>query len=261
MKPKNLKHALNSESLIHQLNEKKPAFFLDYDGTLTPIVNRPEDAILTDEMREVVKELSQHYTVAIVSGRDKKDVQERVSLENLIYAGSHGFDISGPHGMEMQHEQGNQALPDLDEAEQKLNHELAGISGCQVERKKFSIAVHYRNANPSQVDMIKQRVSDVHQQYSSLRMNGGKMIVELQPDIDWDKGKAVLWLMKKLNLNPENTLPVYIGDDLTDEHAFQVLKESGIGVLIGEHGSETAANYILDNVSQVRGFLQKVLKI
>lgn len=261
MKSKNLVHALDSDTLYARLSEQTLAFFLDYDGTLTPIVSKPEDAILTDEMRAVVKELSQNHNVAIVSGRDKKDVQKRVSLENLIYAGSHGFDISGPHGMEMQHEQGKQALPELDEAEQRLKSECAGISGCQVERKKFSIAIHYRNADPSQVDMIKQKVSHIHQQYSSLQMNDGKMIVELQPDIDWDKGKAVLWLMQKMDLEPENTLPVYIGDDLTDEHAFQALKDKGIGILVGEHGSETAANYILDNVSQVRKFLQKVIKI
>ncbi len=259
MKKTDLHLAGNDRELLNKIKKSKPVFFLDYDGTLTPIVNHPEDAVLSDSMSSALKDLAKVCTVAIVSGRDKKDVQNLVGLDELIYAGSHGFDISGPGGMEMQNEEGKKYLPLLDSAEERLQGKLPDIKGAQLERKKFSIAVHYRNVGDNDVQKVKDLVDEVHKHYPALRKSFGKKVIELQPDIDWNKGKAVLWLMKKLDLEDGNVLPVYIGDDLTDEDAFEALQGIGPGILVGDHGHKTKAQYLLHNVDEVEDFLEEVI--
>ena len=260
MRKTDLPSARNDEDLLNRIKSSKPVFFLDYDGTLTPIVNHPEDAVLSESMRSVLKDLAKLCTVAIVSGRDKKDVQNLVGLDGLIYAGSHGFDISGPGGMEMQNEEGKKYLPLLDSAEERLKGKLEEINGAQLERKKFSLAIHYRNAGEEDAQRIKDLVEEAHKHYPTLRKSFGKKVIELQPDIDWNKGKAVLWLMKKLNMKDNNVLPVYIGDDLTDEDAFDALDGIGPGILVGDHGHKTKAQYLLHNVNEVEEFMKKVIK-
>jgi len=260
MQQKRLINALKDEKLFSQVLKKRPVFFLDYDGTLTPIVSHPEDALLSDSMGSVLKELAKISKVAIISGRDKKDVQKLVGLDELIYAGSHGFDISGPGGMEMQNEKAKKFLFVLDEAEEELKTKLSPLKGSQLERKKFSIAIHYRNAAEDVVPKIKSSVDEVHNQFPNLRKGFGKKVIELQPDIEWHKGKAVLWLMDNLELKRDEVLPFYIGDDVTDEDAFDVLQDIGIGILVDDHGHGTKANYLLHNVKEVEKFLEKVIQ-
>ena len=258
--PETLPSALEESSPVYQkLDQHTPVFFLDYDGTLTPIVNRPEDAALSEEMRHLLRRLARLCTVAIVSGRDRQTVKNFVQLDELIYAGSHGFDITGPNNMNMQHEAGQAALPELDAAEQELQERLSHISGAQVERKKYAIAVHYRNVETEDVPGVKQIAEEILKQHPNLRKGGGKKIVELKPDIDWDKGKALLWLLNELKLDTPDIVPIYIGDDLTDEDAFRVLQSRGLGILVGEYGEETAAFYTLNSVQEVQRFLNEVI--
>lgn len=125
--------------LTHGAEGKRFAVFLDYDGTLTPIAERPELAVLSAAMRATVGKLATHCPVAIISGRDRANVAELVGLESVYYAGSHGFDISGPAGCRMQHERGVAAAPALRAAEQELRVRLAGVKGAAVEGKAFAV--------------------------------------------------------------------------------------------------------------------------
>src|SRR3954452_23817999 len=84
--------------LAARLAGRRPAVFLDYDGVLTPIVDRPEDAVISDSMRHVVQALAQRCPVCVVSGRDRLVVQQLMGVEDLVVAGSHGFDIWTPQG-------------------------------------------------------------------------------------------------------------------------------------------------------------------
>jgi alpha,alpha-trehalase len=131
----------SAEEIAARLAGRRPAMFLDYDGTLTPIVSQPEDAILSDEMRDVLRELAGLCTVAIVSGRDRADVEPLVALDGLIFAGSHGFDIAGPD-LRLEYEGGRDRLPDLESAERELRERIDPIAGARVERKRFAIANH-----------------------------------------------------------------------------------------------------------------------
>ncbi|MGM0650629.1 MAG: trehalose-phosphatase, partial [Bacteroidota bacterium] len=254
--PEELPHVFDeSDQVFKILNTKQPVLFLDYDGTLSPIVPNPDDALLSDEGRKVISELSDLITVAVITGRDRKDIVSKMGIDSVFYAGSHGFDITGPGGLEMQYEAGKEALPLLDEAEKNLTEKLKHVNGAQVERKKYAIAVHYRNVADDEVPAVKEAFHEELKKYDKLKKGSGKKVLELKPDIEWHKGYALNWLMKKLKLDSDEYLPVFIGDDVTDEDAFSVIQENGLGIITGSHGKKTAASYRLNNTSEVIQFL------
>jgi alpha,alpha-trehalase len=234
---------------------KRLAVFLDYDGTLTPIVDRPELAVLSEEMRGIVRDLAERCPVAVVSGRDRVDIERLVELDGLVYAGSHGFDIAGPGGLRKEHERAAAFLPALDRAEERLRWEVAGIDGALVERKKFAIAVHYRLVAENEVAHVERAVAAVAAEITDLRRTAAKKVFALRPRVDWDKGWAVLWLLTALGLDREDVLPLYIGDDDTDEDAFAALKGRGLGILVAEADHPTAAEYVLADPLEVGRFL------
>jgi alpha,alpha-trehalase len=237
------------------------ALFLDYDGTLAPIVPRPEDARMPEAIRELIRQLASLCHVAIVSGRDRADVAQLVNLEELIYAGSHGFDISGPGGLHMQHPEGQSYLSDLDDAEQELNRRLSDVEGVKIERKKYAIAVHYRNVLPEQAERVQETVHQMDRASQRLKTSTGKKVIELRPALDWHKGKAVGWILEALQLDTAKVLPIFIGDDITDEDAFRYLAGTGMGILVGDHGEATSARYRLEDIDQVEQFLRGLLRL
>jgi trehalose 6-phosphate phosphatase len=251
-----LPSALEHVEEIARANGRGLAIFLDYDGTLTPIVNHPQDAWLTDSMRQTLRELASSVPVAILSGRDLHDVRRRVDIDGIVYAGSHGFDIAGAGGLRRQ--LGAAYLPVLDVAESELRETLDEILGAQLERKHFSVAAHYRNVNESEAFRVALAVDAVAARLHELRRIDGKKVYELLPGIDWDKGKAVLWLLDTLGLEQPNVLPIYIGDDTTDEDAFRALKGRGVGILVSDESQPTSATYSLKNPSEVERFLQEI---
>lgn len=252
MLPSALEHVREIAGCKDQL-----AVLLDYDGTLTPIVSHPEKAFLSDSMRQTLQTLAMHASVAILSGRDLGDVRRRVDIDPIIYAGSHGFDIAGPRGL--QKEVAMEFLPRLDTIEKELGKKLAGLHGAHVERKRFSIAAHYRNVKARDVSAVEQAVSEVARRNRELRRIDGKKVYELVPNIDWDKGKAVLWLLDQLGLEETNVRPIYIGDDRTDEDAFRALKQRGVCILVSEEPRSTAASYSLRDPREVERFLRELV--
>lgn len=256
-------HALHKkEGVTPLLEDKKPVFFLDYDGTLTPIVKKPEDAVLSDKMREVLEELAERFTVSVVTGRDKEDVEKLVGLKDIVYSGSHGYVISGPGGLSMEHEQSEQIISLMDEVEEELKLAMKNMDkGFKLDRKRYAIALHYRNAEQKNVQGLFDLVDQMLTRFDKLKTGEGKKVVELKPDIDWHKGKAVLWILEALGLDKRNDiLPIYIGDDITDEDAFEALKELGIGILVEDRGQDTAAAFHLKDVYQVRRFFEQIIQ-
>lgn len=236
------------------------AVFLDYDGTLTPIVARPDLARLSESMHETLLRLSRACPIAVISGRDLADVQTKVGIESIFYAGSHGFDIAGPGRDKIQYEQGTQFLSLLDDTEEELREKLSSVVGCLIERKRFSIAVHYRQVESSSLQQVKETVSDILHEHVQLRLSKGKKVYELQPNIDWDKGKALRWLLKTLELDRDDVVPLYIGDDVTDEDAFAAIRDGGIGILVTDTAKPTEAHYHLRDPDEVRSFLESLIE-
>ena len=256
-----LPSALDHVQEIAGAHRRALGVFLDYDGTLTPIVSRPEQAVLSDPMRAVLRALATKLPVAILSGRDLDDVRQRVGIDAIVYAGSHGFDIAGPRGLHRQ--MATEFLPNLDMAEKELHGVLDGIPGALVERKHFSIAAHYRNVNENFLPEVQRLMDATAARHPELRRINGKKIYELLPDIDWDKGKAVLWLLAALDLESRShgIRAVYIGDDRTDEDAFLVLEpeQHGIGIIVTEHPRQSAARYMLTDSTEVELFLRSLI--
>ncbi len=246
------------EEIAAAARGKRLAVFLDYDGTLTPIVASPELAVLSGEMRSALEELARRSTVAVVSGRDLMDVRRMVGLDGLLYAGSHGFEIQGPEGRRIDYEQDPAFLPLVDEAERLLRERLQGVPGALVERKRFCVAAHYRNVTEGDLPTVAQAVEEVLCALPGLRRTEGKMVCDLQPRVDWNKGKALLWMMERLGLGGPGVLPVYVGDDLTDEDAFLAVEDLGLGVVVRDFGDErpTAARYALADTAEVLRFLK-----
>jgi trehalose-phosphatase len=248
------------EDLVSAAGQKRLVIFLDYDGTLTPIVARAEDAHLSSSMRATLIELARTFPVAIVSGRDVEDVRRHVALQHLYYAGSHGFEITGPHGFHRVHEAAETFLGDLDQAEVALRQQLDRIAGAWVERKRFAIAVHFRQVSQGHEEAVAAMVTEVQQAHPRLRQTGGKKVFELRPSLDWHKGKALFWLLDVMELAPEAVWPLYIGDDVTDEDAFRVLRHIGVGIVVIEDSDHaTAARYALADTQAVRTFLQTLI--
>jgi alpha,alpha-trehalase len=249
------------DEIMRSAEGKQLFIFLDYDGTLTPIVNRPEDADLDPGMRETLDRLSGLCAVAVISGRDLADVRNRVGIGTIYYAGSHGFDIAAPDDRHLQNRKGTKFEPVLDQAESALQDRLGEVEGAQVERKRFSIAVHYRNVEESLTGDVEGAVEDVAASYPELRKSHGKKVYELQPDIDWHKGKAMLWLLEILEPDLPDVFPVYVGDDTTDEDAFRTLEKRGIGVVVEQGVRETKARYKLEDPEEVRMFLERLISL
>jgi trehalose-phosphatase len=185
-----------------------------------------------------------------------------MGLNNLIVAGSHGFDIWSPQGGTLEREEGADFGDLLATVTDQLRQELANIEGALIEPKKASVAVHYRLVDPArqpQIAALVQGILAAHPE--SLKVTPGKMVYEIQPKLDWDKGKAVLYLLESLHLDGDDVLPIYLGDDITDEDAFRALKDRGIGVFVGQlDDPETAdrrtdADFILYSVEEVETFL------
>ncbi len=243
-----------------RLAGKRASVFLDYDGTLTPIVARPELAIMSDGMRDVLRRLAAKCSVAVVSGRDLADVKRLVGLDDIVYAGSHGFDIGGPGGLTIQHEESAAFSEAVKRAAGKLVTALAPIAGALVEPKRFAVAVHYRQVAGKDLPAVEAAVDMALAAEPDLRKTHGKKVFELRPRFDWDKGKAVRWLMEALGQTGAGVVPFYLGDDLTDEDAFTALADDGVTIYVGAP-DRTAARYLLDDPDQVGTFLIELTRM
>lgn len=257
-----LPHALHTPVLRQALAGRRAAVFLDYDGTLTPIVARPELAVLSEPSRAVVRELARHLPLAIISGRDRADVERLVGITGLTYAGSHGFDIFAPALGHFAPDLVGDAGPLLDQAEAMLRQALAGLDGALIERKRFTIAVHDRLVAPPEVPRVEAAAQAVCRALPALAIKPGKRVFELHPAVDWHKGKAVLWLLGRLGLDRAEVVPLFIGDDVTDEDAFQALQTRGVGIVAADPaadpGRTSFAAARVDGPDQVIALLRRL---
>ena len=247
--------------LRRRLEGRTAAVFLDYDGTLTPIMPRPELAQISQEMRLLVGALAGRCPVAIVSGRPLATVKGFLGLENVIYAGSHGMEIEGPAGTGLRLDKGRDHVENLAALYDKLAAALSHIPGVLMEQTAYTVPVHFRQVHPTLIPEVERIVEEVLKGHSGIKGYRGKMIFEIRPDIDWDKGEGVLWIREQLGMNTENSVAFYLGDDTTDEDAFAVLGEGDVGILVASRPRDTEARYTLKDPSEVRVFLEGLIDI
>jgi trehalose 6-phosphate phosphatase len=244
--------------------ERQPAVFYDFDGTLSEIVEDPDSARLVDGAADALTSLSAACPVAILSGRDLADVRERIGLPGLWYAGSHGFELTGPDGTHHQNPEAAASIQVLAGAAADLADQLGHIPGVVVEHKRFGVAVHYRNAARDRVGEVAAAVRTAGQR-TALRVTTGREVIELRPNIDWDKGRTLHWVLDYIrdNEGAGPLLPIYLGDDITDEDAFDAVDDDGIAILV-RHSDDgdraTAARYALDDPGRVREFTERLAR-
>ncbi|XP_056695638.1 probable trehalose-phosphate phosphatase H [Spinacia oleracea] len=260
------KHIINSSK------GKQIVMFLDYDGTLSPIVDDPDRAFMSDAMRDTVRRLAKHFPTAIVSGRSLDKVYNFVQLPKLYYAGSHGMDIKSPankcfkfpkKSQEVVFQPASEFIPMIEQVYKTLSEKTKNILGASVEHNKFCLSVHYRLVDENKWNELAQEVRSVLEEYPELQLAQGRKVFEIRPAIKWDKGKALEFILESLGLaNRKDVFPVYIGDDRTDEDAFKVLRyrEQGCGILVSKIAKETNASYYLQEPPEVMSFLQRLVK-
>ncbi|MFS7958521.1 putative trehalose-phosphatase [Helianthus anomalus] len=256
------------EQIVNNAKGKRIALFLDYDGTLSPIVDNPDHAFMSNAMRAAVRNVAKCFPTAIISGRSREKVRKFVGLKELYYAGSHGMDIMCPvqspadHTTEVNegnlYQPASEFLPMINEVFMSLVETTKNIEGAKVENNKFCVSVHYRNVDEKSWKAVAEYVQDTLKRYPRLRLTHGRMVLEIRPVLKWDKGKAVEFLLESLGLSSCNdVLPIYVGDDRTDEDAFKFLREGncGYGILVTPAPKESSAYYSLRDPSEVMEFI------
>ena len=241
-------------------------------GTLTPIVDQPDRAFMSPDMRAAVKAVASHFPAAIISGRALDKVTSFVQLAELYYAGSHGFDIMGPRcsdseGSPLAHQPVPWAVGLIDEAYDALLPYVAAIEGASVEHNKFCVSVHYRLC-PNRRPEVEAAIAKVLEGREQLTVTSGRKVYEVRPKVEWDKGRALLYLLQTLGLDGtggntggNDVCSLYLGDDVSDEDAFRALADRGlgIGILVASRAKPTAARYTLSSPEEVQRFLWKLV--
>lgn len=261
-----MEHLLSSwsEVMVPLKSTSHILLLADYDGTLTPIVDRPELANLSDEVRRLLQALVRLplFTVGVISGRALSDLKGHVNVKGLIYVGNHGLEIETPESGPT-NPSAEEIRPVLRTLNQLLNQNLSTIEGVIVEDKGLSLSVHYRQVENERSDEVKKifdRTVSGARASGKIRITSGKKVYEVRPAVDWDKGKAVALLIEKY-AGGDNLLPIYLGDDITDEDGFRAIENhgGGISVFVGDKRENMSARYFLKSPDEVLKFLNMLL--
>ncbi|MFQ5882906.1 MAG: trehalose-phosphatase [Candidatus Methylomirabilales bacterium] len=243
------------------------ALLLDFDGTLTPIASRPDLPLLAASPRKILKGLSQGagVVVGIISGRNLRDLRRRVGLQGIYYAGNHGLELQGP-GLRFIHPGAAAARPVLLRIAEELGERLCGVAGVLVENKRFSLSLHLRQLPPSrrsQVQGLFTRTVRPYLKWGEIRVTRGKLVLEVRPAVDWDKGRAVHLIREQVERGrpPHKLFLCYLGDDETDEAAFRALAEDDVAVFVGKPKRASAASYYLRDPREVEDFLTRLRRL
>jgi trehalose 6-phosphate phosphatase len=251
----------NKDRIIEEVRFRgRRAFFLDYDGTLTPIVEDPREAFLSPKYRKIIVSLIQNEKnfVCVISGRGIEQLEGFIRIEGLVLAGNHGMEIAGP-GISYVNDGALRSKALLEGIAQLLKLKLRDFEGVLVEDKGLTVSVHYRMLPRSRHPHLKRLFYREMERFltsDAVAITRGKRVLEVRPNVVWDKGSAVRWMLGYLSDNLlEEPYPIYIGDDETDEDAFRTLKDRGLTILVSARERESEAAYFVRSVGEAYQFL------
>ena len=228
------------------------ALFLDFDGTLVDLAAAPDAIRVSQDLTPLLKRLHAclEGRLAMISGRSIADLERHLECTGLAVSGSHGLELRLPDG-QVTRRGGDH---DLSEARNRLNGLARSAPGLLIEEKPFGIALHYRQA-PEEEGRVSELMSELARD-GGLEIQQGKMVIELRPP-GADKGDALRAFMAEPDF--AGARPVFVGDDMTDEHAFAAAAAmGGAGVLVGPSRA-TAAEWRLPNVAAVIDWLGRAV--
>lgn len=255
-----MKRLLNDCNNLKKRIGNKPVFlFLDYDGTLTPIAKTPAEAVMPVSTRALLRGLlkTRGLRLAVISGRALADIKKTVGIKGLIYAANHGLEIEGP-GIRFDSLISPRLARIMGLIKSQLYERFSRVKGILIEDKGLTLSLHYRLAPKQSLAGIRRLSEKILKPYvarNKVKVGSGKKVFEIRPFAGLDKGTVVLWLLSRPGLG--NAMPIYIGDDITDEDAFRALKGKGITVYVGKSRS-TGAEYYLKDTGEVIKFLEMV---
>ncbi|GBD25959.1 Trehalose-phosphate phosphatase [bacterium HR30] len=236
--------------------------FFDYDGTLAEIASRPELANPVQGTREVLQALVDlpRVHVAIVSGRRVDEVRRLLEVRGAYYIGVHGAELLGPTGERSTVPGLATVEPWLDHVRTRLSADVRQLQGVWLEDKQIALVCHTRLA-PAAVRPQAERIvltlyEELQRAGAPIQLLRGKCVFEFRP-AGVDKGSAVVQLWQR---TAAAALPLYAGDDVTDEDAFRALETSGVTIRVGCNVSPTAARYCVDTPKDLLAFLRELLK-
>ena len=245
------------EEISPKVSSGRPlALLADFDGTLAGFADTPDAVALPSEIRAALARIAgvPRVKIGIVSGRSLSDIRLRVGLDDIAYAGNHGLQIAGP-GWAWTHPEADQARDVVGACCRRLERRLRGIPGAWVEDKGLTAAVHYRRTPHRLEETVRIAVHEeiARAPSGALVVRPGKHVLDIRPDVSWDKGAAVRWMLSRWfgETWPPSACVVYAGDDKTDEDVFEALPDPAVTVKVGPHTSPTAACYHLDSVEDV----------
>lgn len=252
------------DKLREEIANKYIMLFLDYDGTLAPIAKIPGKAVVSEKAKELLRELSktEWCKIAIISGRSLEDVKGMLGLNSLIYSGNHGLEIGGPKIRFVSPVSAGYKKV-LGRINKDLGKKIASIKGAFVEDKGLSLSLHFRLVDKKEIPSVKtafHEITIIPLVSNKIKIRRGKMVLEVRPPSEWNKGKVVLWLLarQRFTRGESRVLPIYVGDDSTDEDAFRALARSGITVFVGRP-RPSYAQYYLKDTDDVKELLERIL--
>jgi len=223
----------------------------DYDGTLSPIVGEPSQAWLHAGVRDHLRALAgcSRVRLSIISGRDLADLRARVGVPDAIYAGCHGLEIDGPD-VAFSHPEAEAQSESLRGIALALNQRMTTVAGMRLEAKRLGLAVHYRDVAPDKMHEVETELARAMQKSGHrLKIFHGSKVIEILPQVGWNKGQCALWIREAIQrLSRAPVMTLYMGDDWTDEHAFEALEGRALTVKIGDGAPTSRAQYRLENV-------------
>lgn len=249
------KYLFNSLDWINEIKDRI-LLMLDFDGTLTSIFNNPDDSYVPSETSQILKELKEKVLIAVVSGRDIKTMAKKINFSVDYLCGSHGLEIKGKD-LHFKHPEATKMKKLIDKLHKEIIEEFKEYPDILIEKKTFSFAFHYRNVEKKNRRVIVKHFLSIINSFKHypIKIQKGKMVIEILPKLDWDKGKAIILIMKHLN---DSVYPIYVGDDITDEFAFLAIKQKGLTIRIGA-SNKTEAKYYLKYQREINKFL-KIIK-
>lgn len=254
-----MKNVLKSLSVLSKQISEFPGCFLilDFDGTLSAIAQTPARAFLPKKTQRLIKKISLLIPIAVVSGRKLSDIKKRVMICGLIYAGNHGLE------WEIDGQVGSKKIPALQRralsvVKKRLLELEKNFPGVILEDKKLSMSLHYRLLKKNLEKKLLTSFRKIllpFQKSSFLKIIHGKKVLEIRPILPWNKGDMVNFLRKKIGLK---LLPIYLGDDSTDEDAFAALR-NGLTIKVG-YSKNSLAKYYCAHVKEAYSFLNWLVK-